>query len=102
MSITFFRNQDLKWMEALYSTCQRLGKVAEPVAGDLNIIQFLPKSNDSTFPLNVNVLNICLFNLVNRGHALSTPFFLKLLLRLLENFSFFKFLCAYNYYEQLR
>ena len=90
MSITFFRNQDLKWMEALYSTCQRLGKVAEPVAGDLNIIQFLPKSNDSTFPLNVNVLNICLFNLVNRGHALSLILFFKTFAQTARKFLFFQ------------
>ena len=53
INLFFLRSQDLKWMEALYSTGQRLGKIAEPVAGDLNIIQFLPKSHDSTFPLNV-------------------------------------------------
>lgn len=48
--------QDLSWMEPLYSTGQRLGKVAESMAGDLNIIQFLPKPTDSTFPLNVSFI----------------------------------------------
>ena len=54
INVLFYRSQDLKWMEPLYSTGQRLGKIADPIAGDLNIIQFLPKSSDSTFPMNVN------------------------------------------------
>jgi len=42
-------------MENLYSTGQRLGKIVEPICGDLNLLQFLPKSTDTTFPINVSI-----------------------------------------------
>ena len=48
----------MSWIESLFSSAQRLGKIMEPVSGDLNIFQFLPKSLDSTFPINVGYVEL--------------------------------------------
>ncbi|XP_066926510.1 serine/threonine-protein kinase SMG1-like [Clytia hemisphaerica] len=48
------RLEGLSWMEPLYSSAQRLGKIVDPVSGDLNMVQFLPKSIDGAFPINGN------------------------------------------------
>ena len=52
----FISSSDVEWIEDIYHTCQRLGKVEAPISGDVSCLSRYSSFDDSSYPINVSNL----------------------------------------------